>query len=186
MDEQLKLKRKIRTEEKYSELLANCKNLKDEHNRKCNLLSLSFAPRHMCGIVYIPDSDPYDPERAEYIRFLLMEHNIQTVECDALLESIKTLKGYEKRYEKIIIESLCVYKTHCVLLTDEKIWDAYSMLPNDYPDRKEILKEIKKANVCLNPEKTEKEENPDRDLYNYSAYPGSKELFADDEPPKLP
>lgn len=184
IDEQLIFKRKIRTKEKYSELLVNCKNLKDEYNRKCNLLSLSFAPDHMSGDrVYIPPSDPYDPNREEYIKLLITIHNIQTVECDALLKSIGKLKENKKRYEEIIIESLCVYKTHRVLLTDEKIRDAYYMLPNDYPDRKGILKKIKKAKVCLDLE--EKEEKPGRELYNYSAYPGSKELFANDKPPKL-
>lgn len=182
--EQSTIERKKRTKEKYNELLANYESLEAEYNRKFKSLSLSFAPGRMCGDVYISPSDPYDPERAEYIRFLLTVHNIQTVECDALLKSIKTLKEYEKRYEKIVIESLCVYSTHNVLLTDEKIWDAYNMLPNDYPDIKKILKEIKKAKVCPDLEGVKKEKKSDRDLYNYSAYPSSRELFVHDEPPK--
>lgn len=184
VDEKLALKRKKRTKEKYNELVANYKSLKDEYQRKCKLLSFSFDPRHMSGDRFcIPASDLYDPNREEYIKFLITVHNIQTVECNALLKSIGELKGDEKKYEKIIIESLCVYKTHHVLLTDDKIWKFFNMLPNDYPDRKGILKKIKKAKVCLDLE--EKEEKPGRELYNYSAYPGSKELFANDEPPKL-
>jgi hypothetical protein len=163
----------------------------------------------MCGYAYIEPTDIYDPNRAEFIEFLIAKHNIQTVECNALLKSIGTLKKYEKKdekkYENILIRSLCVYKTHQVLLTDEEIWDAYNMLPDDYPNKEKILKEIKKAKVCLDPEQIKKEKalremkkvkasldpeqiikekKQDKVLYNYRAYPGSKELFANDEPPK--
>ena len=184
-DERSILKRNIDAEENYRKILASYENLKFECKRKCKSLSLCFDPRHMSGDTFcVPPSDPYDPRREEYIKLLIMVHNMQKVECDALLKSIGNLKGDEKKYEKIIIESLCVYKTHHVLLTDEKIWEFFNMLPNDYPNRKGILKKIKKAKVCLDLE--EKEEKSDRELYNYSAYPGSKELFAHDEPPKLP
>jgi hypothetical protein len=116
-------------------------------------------------------SDPYSPKRAEFIKFLIAKHNIQTVECEALLKSIGTLRGYEKRYEKIIIKSLCIYKTHHVLLTDEEIWNTYNMLPDDYPNKENILKEIKKAKVCLDLEENQ----------NIS----SKQLFDDEYIPNL-
>ena len=205
MNEQFILKREISAEESYKEVLINYKKFKDLYNDKYKKLSLSFAPGRMSDNDYIYPSDPYDPDRAEFIKFLIAKHNIQTAECDALLESIGKLKEYEKRYEQIIIKSLCVYKTHHVLLTDEKIWDSYNMLPDDYLDREKILKEIKKAKVCLDPEQIKKEKileeiekakvrldpeaikkekKPHKELYDYRAYPGSKELFAYSEPPK--
>jgi hypothetical protein len=203
--EQFILKREICAEDSYKDVLINYGKFKILYNDKYKKLSLSFAPGRMSGNAYISPSDPYDPNRAEFIKFLIAKHIIQTAESDALLESIGKLKEYEKRYEQIIIKSLCVYKTHHILLTDEKIWDSYNMLPDDYPDRGKVHKEIKKAKICLGSEQIKKEKNleeikktkvcrdldavkkekkQDKELYDYRAYPGSKELFANDEPPK--
>jgi hypothetical protein len=56
------------------------------------------------------------------------------------------------------------------------------MLSDDYPNRENIYNEIKKANVSL--EET-KDDSPDRELYDYDNYPGSRKLcLHNDEDPK--
>lgn len=130
------------------------------YNYKYNSLCCSIKPDHMNGDrAYIPPSEPYDPNQAELIKFLLAKHELETVEIEALLQYNRTLNKsrYENKYDKIFVKSLCAYKTSCVLLTDEEIWDAYYMLPDDYPDREKILNEIKKAKVDLDPKEINKE-----------------------------
>jgi hypothetical protein len=158
------------------------KRIYDEKNIE---LAWSFHPYYISSEkASIYPSDKYDPNRAEYIKFLLSLRELETVKIEALLEYNKKLRisKYEQRFDKIYVQSLCAYRTSKSLLTDEKIWNFYSMLPNDYPNREDIYTEIKKANVSL--EET-KDDSPDRELYDYDNYPGSRKMcLQNDEDPK--
>lgn len=151
-------------EPSYCELVTENKERLEEaeiaYNNKYNSLCCSIKSDPVDGNrTYIHSFDLYDSNRAELIKFLIAKHELETLEIEALLQYNKTLKksGYENKYDNIFIESLCAYKTSCVLLTDEEIWDAYYMLPDDYPDREKIFNSIKKAKVDLDPKEIKNE-----------------------------
>lgn len=148
---------------------------KEAYNHKYNSLSCSFEPYNIYGDLYKemeedliekPIIDHYNPDRSNFIAFLLIKHELETVEIEALLEYYRKLRGkglpgYEKQYEKIITGSLCAYKTSQVLLTDEEIMNMYNLLPVDYPNIDKILNKIRKFKVKTF--ETVKEIEPDKE-----------------------
>ena len=62
------------------------------YNYKYNSLCCSIKPDQMSvDRAYIPPSDPYNPNQAEFIKFLLAKHELETVEIEALLQYNRTL-----------------------------------------------------------------------------------------------
>jgi hypothetical protein len=93
-----------------------------------------------------------------HIKYLIVEHNLFSAECDMISKNRRKLN----EYEKIIFDSTCAHLSLSIMEFDDIIHRIFhENLPREY--RKEILEEMKNANISSNvfSAKTNFEEKPD-------------------------